>query len=123
MVFSQPLFPSVVPEVTIYDSDFTSGVTNKVVNKKGIIKKVIVSDGLSKIETENLAYDPYCGQPLLTRSTAEYEKDKDGNDSYVYNYNIPAYMGYNNMGPAYENTDLRFEIPLPSFPRVTQHLK
>jgi len=114
--------PSAIPEFTLYDSEFTSGVTNKVISKKGILKEVIVSDGLSKIQTENLAYDPYCGNAVLSRTTNEYEKDKDGNNSYVYDYKIPAYMGYDKLGPSYENANLKFSVPYPftsSLPNLT----
>lgn len=71
-------------------------VTNKIVNKTGIIKRTTATQRGSKVETENLVFDQYTGQPLLTSVTNEY-----GDEIYVYS--ILARDKYEGTGPAYKN--------------------
>ena len=71
-------------------------VTNKVVHKAGIMKKTTAITRGSKVETENLAFDQYTGQPLLSIVSNNFEDT-------VFNYSIKGYDVYEGMGPAYKN--------------------
>ena len=76
-------------------------VTNKVIRKVGILKKVVASDGQSIVETENKLFNPITGQPVLATVNNSF-------DDPVYNYQIPAHLVYDQMGPAYQNIGLSF---------------
>lgn len=71
-------------------------VTNKIVNKTGILKSVVVTQRGSIIQTENLVFDDMTGQPLLTSVTNDYG-DK------VYNYSILANEQYEGTRGSYQN--------------------
>jgi hypothetical protein len=71
-------------------------VTNKIINKSGIIKSLTASQRGSTVTTENLAFDDITGQPLLTTVTNDFG-DK------VYNYSILAKNQYEGTKGAYEN--------------------
>lgn len=71
-------------------------VTNKIVHKAGIMKKTTAITRGSKVETENLAFDQYTGQPLLSIVSNNFEDT-------VFNYSIKGYDVYEGMGPAYKN--------------------
>jgi hypothetical protein len=71
-------------------------VTNKIVNKAGIVQKVTAVQRGSVAETENLVFDDITGVPLLTSVTNDY-----GNK--VYNYSILARGVYDGTGAAYRN--------------------
>ncbi len=88
------LYP--IPSFTMNTEKTGTVVTNKIVNKTGILSKTIVKERGSEVETENLVFDQYTGQPLLTTITNNFE-DK------VYSYSILAHDKYDNMGPAYKN--------------------
>jgi hypothetical protein len=60
---------------------------------------VIAKTDQSTITTENLAFDPVTGQPLLTSVIDQYETP-------VYNISYPAYWYYKNMGPSSLNSNL-----------------
>lgn len=89
------------PEMGESKTKVRTAVTNKIIRKTGILKKVIAYDGQAKVETENLVYDKLTGQPVLTRVNNNY-------DDPIYSYNIPAYLVYEGMGAAYENWGLKF---------------
>lgn len=76
-------------------------VTNKVVNRRGILTEVQAYDGQSYIRTFNKVFDKYTGQPLLT-----YTENQLGGG--IYNYSVPAYMAYDNLGMAASNTGMKF---------------
>jgi hypothetical protein len=82
-------------------------VTNKIVSKSGVVKKVTAVQQGSKVETENLLFDDITGQPVLTTITNDFG-DK------IYNYNILGRDVYDRMGPAYKN------IGLSAFATVVQ---
>lgn len=71
-------------------------VTNKIFNKTGIVRKTVATERGSTVETENLVFDQYTGQPLLTSVTNAFG-DK------IYGYSILARDVYEGTGPAYQN--------------------
>ncbi|MCR8558152.1 hypothetical protein KXD93_10880 [Mucilaginibacter sp. BJC16-A38] len=75
---------------------FRSACAVKVSQYYGIIDSVVKKDNGSTIRTQNLAYDGQTGQPVVTRTQNEFNKD-------IYSLNIPAYWAYTKMGPAYQN--------------------
>lgn len=94
--------PVIVPIPLIYSSfrqsnyKFNSSVSNKVIQKYGIIKKVENYDQGALTIVQNEAFDPITGQALITSVNNEYQ-------DRVYNTNFPAYWTENRMGPAYQN--------------------
>lgn len=97
------IFPAIEawPTFTNHKSLFRTFVTNKVVHRTGILKRTKSKDLQTVNESEILAYDEKSGTPLLTKVTNEFGDD-------FYNYNVPAYYHYDNMGHAYENINFKF---------------
>jgi len=93
-----PVFFMLYPIPSFNWSEEKTGtvVTNKIVNKSGILKKVTATSRGSILETNNLVFDHITGQPLLTSVTNAFE-DK------VYNYTVLAKDAYPGTGPAYQN--------------------
>ncbi|MEM7655869.1 MAG: hypothetical protein AAF399_07050 [Bacteroidota bacterium] len=83
---------------------FRSVVATKVVDKYGILDRVIAHDLGSKVITQNEAWDAETGQVLLTRTTNEFEDP-------IYNFSYPAHWAYENMGQAYKNIGATFSSP------------
>lgn len=85
-----------VPTFSWQEEKTGTVVTNKIVSKAGIMKKVTATQRGSVAETENLAFDELTGQPLLTSLTNDYGDP-------IYNYSIMAREEYDRTGPAYRN--------------------
>lgn len=82
--------------------------TNKIIHQTGILVKTEAFDGQSKVTTENLKFDPLTGEPLLTKTTNNFDND-------IYNYAVPARWGYDGMGEAYKNIKYKFEGTITTF--------
>lgn len=105
-VASYPIpFPSFWPQVSKAETTFRTYVTNKVIHRSGILKRTVSRDLQTVNETEILAYDEKSGQPLLSKVKNEFGDD-------FFNYNIPAYYVYENMGHAYRNINFTFTTNL-----------
>ncbi len=85
-----------------YENSRYATVT-KLIQEYGILEKTIVEDENSIISTSNLLYDKYTGSVILTQTSNNF------NDP-IYNFNYPAYLAYENMGPAYKNQDVVFNL-------------
>lgn len=97
---------SAMPSFDCFEETVKSVAVTKVIYNTGILKTTCVYNKGSVITTENLQFDPYTGKALLTSVTNEFEQP-------VYNYSMPAYWYYHNMGSAAENYRARyFENPL-----------
>lgn len=96
--------PIPVPWINIGQSGthLKTAVTNKIIRRSGILKQVTASDGKSKVITDNICFDRYSGQPILTTVNNSF-------DDKIYNYSIPGHFAYEQMGPAYQNWGLKFE--------------
>ncbi len=88
------LYP--IPAVNYQAERVGTVVTNKIVSKSGIVKKVTAIQEGSIVETESLVFDDLTGNPLLTSVTNDYG-DK------IYNYSILAKDIYDRAGAAYKN--------------------
>lgn len=97
--------PTVWPSVNKAETTFRTYVTNKVIHRSGILKRTVSRDLQTVNETEILAYDEKSGQPLLSKVKNEFGDD-------FFNYNIPAYYVYENMGHAYRNINFTFTTNL-----------
>ncbi|MES2477739.1 MAG: hypothetical protein V4561_01540 [Bacteroidota bacterium] len=75
---------------------FQSLVTTKIIQQYGILKAIETIDHGAKTITENLVYDAETGNPLLTRTSNEFNE-------YTCNLTHPAYLAYEGMRPAYTN--------------------
>jgi hypothetical protein len=85
-------------------------ITSKVVNQKTYLMATTnITDGVTQT-TENLAFDKYTGDPVLTRTFDGYmapnekinlEKDPANvkHEGYYYAFNVPASWMYPSMGP------------------------
>ena len=87
---------SAIPSFDCFEEDVKSVATTKIIYRTGILESTKAYNNGSVITTTNLQYDPYTGQPLLTTVTNEFEQP-------VYQYNMPAYWYYPNMGSAADN--------------------
>ena len=87
---------SVMPSFDCFEEDVKSVATTKIIYRSGILRSTKAYNNGSVITTTNLKYDPYTGNPLLTTVTNELEQP-------VYNYSMPAYWYYSNMGSAADN--------------------
>jgi hypothetical protein len=96
-------FPYIFPNITIQSTTLETGVSNKLTTRKGILDKMIAYDGQSSVETDNLVFDPYTGNPVTTSVTDHFNQKK-------YNQSYPAYLGYSRMGPAYSNLNIMWDL-------------
>lgn len=94
--------PGPWPSYTSEKTQFRSATLTKVIQRFGILDKVVKRDLGSVVETENLAYDSQTGHVLLTKTTTDY------NDS-IFTMNFPAYWYYDGMGQAYRNIGLSYK--------------
>jgi hypothetical protein len=97
-IFPVPLTNLLQP--TIYEgTTYRAASLLKIVNHYGMLDSVVVIDKGSMVSTKNLVYDAETGNPILTRTSNEYNKP-------VYNFSYPAHWAYSGMGPAYKNIDV-----------------
>jgi len=99
--------PVVLPSITYEKTSFQYMVLTKVINRYGLIDKVIAHDLGSSVTTQNMAYDAETGEVLLTQTT-------NGFDDPVYSFTYPAHWAYDRMGAAYRNIGLTMSITSPS---------
>ncbi len=78
------------------DVMFRSAAATKVINRRGILDRVVVSDKGSVVTTKNLLFDAENGNALLTSVQNEF-------DDPLYSFAYPANWVYDGMGPAYQN--------------------
>jgi len=91
--------PGPWPSYTNEKTQFRSATFTKVIQRFGILDKVVKRDLGSVVETENLAYDSQTGHVLLTKTTTDY------NDS-IFTMTFPADWYYDGMGQAYKSIGL-----------------
>jgi hypothetical protein len=102
--FPTPLIlPSIWPSYNKDKTQFRSVSTTKVIQRFGILEETIAMDLGSVVHTSNLAYDSETGDVLLTETATNFE-DK------IYTFNYPGYWYYDEMGPAYQNIGLRWQM-------------
>jgi hypothetical protein len=77
--------------------------TNKIIHRSGILKSVKVTTDASSITSENVAFDLLTGEPLLTKVYNDFEDP-------LYNLSIPAYTQYEDVGAAFERTNIKINF-------------
>lgn len=93
--------PSWYPVTEHVESLYRALVTNKIIEKHGIIERVVVEDEGAVTEQRNLAYDAATGAPLLTSVTNSF-------DDPIYTYTYAAHNIYPGMDAAYTNVGATF---------------
>ena len=94
--------PTIWPTKKFQNTRFRGAVTTKVINKKGILRKVIAYDLGAQVTTENVAWDE-TGQVILTKTENEFGDP-------IYNFKYPAYWKYSGMDAASKNLMFRKSI-------------
>lgn len=116
-------FPWLMPHFEM--RRYRSCAITKVVQRYGVIDKVVAYQKGSLVTTENLLYDGETGDVLLTRTQNEF------NDP-VYQFNYPAHWAYSGMGPAYRNIAAIFHnisfsngkiINAPGYPGIEKYFE
>lgn len=79
--------------------------TTKIINRSGLLDRVVVHKDGSNLETYNILYDSESGEVLLTKTQNEFE-------DFEYNFNYPAHWVYDGMGQAYKNINSRGNITI-----------
>jgi hypothetical protein len=82
-----------IPNLTMEDTWFQSGVSVKVTNKYGIIKRISTFENGAKLNAENTVFDALTGEVVVSKVQNEFE-------DYHYNSTYPAHWVYEGMGPA-----------------------
>ncbi|WP_413318883.1 hypothetical protein [Mucilaginibacter sp. Mucisp84] len=82
---------------------FRSACAVKVSQYYGLVSSVVKTVNGSSVTTQNVAYDGQTGEPMLTRTQNEFNKD-------IFSLNIPAYWAYAAMGPASANQGMVFNL-------------
>ena len=75
---------------------FRGSTSIKAINRYAILEKTTKTINGSTSVTQNLLWDDYTGEVLLTRTNNEYK------DS-IYTFNYPAHWVYDGMGSAFKN--------------------
>lgn len=88
--------PTAIPGLEYAVNMFRSVVTNKVIQRVGILDHVVSEVDGARTTTTNLLFDAYTGDPLLTTTTNAWEDP-------VYTYTYAAHMAYDGMAGAYRN--------------------
>lgn len=107
------LYPSFSPSFSYSDLALRQHVTSKVVNQVSyLLSTTNITDGVAQT-TENLAFDRYTGDPVLTRTFDGYRSpqgeiftENSGptkHNGFYYSLNIPASWMYSSMEPKYNN--------------------
>jgi hypothetical protein len=96
LLFADIPIPYYIVKTNTEFKQFRSACAVKVSQNYGILNKVVKTVNGSSITTQDLAYDPVTGEPVVTSSQNEFNKT-------IYSVNLPAYWVYKGMGPAYQN--------------------
>jgi hypothetical protein len=91
--------PVALPGISIEKTRFNSAVTTKVINRYGLMDRVVAYDLGSSVATKNLLYDGQTGEVLLTETTNQFSDP-------VYSFTYPAHWAYDRMGSASMNVGL-----------------
>jgi hypothetical protein len=95
-------FLSFSPSYTYTESKMYQHTNSKIINYPAIQKSVLsYADGIYH-RTDNVAFSPYSGQPILTRTTDGYDKldlqQSSNHSGKYYAYKFPATGQYKNIG-------------------------
>ncbi len=96
LAFIPAVIPVIFPQYSATHNRLRTSVVTKVINRYGILDRIVAYENGASIETANLAFDPETGETLLTKTQNEY-------GDYIYNMTYPAHWCYSGMGNAYKN--------------------
>jgi len=101
-LFFAGAWPVILPSLlNLYQQErnqFRSAATMKVIQRYGILDSVVHIDKGSMVSSKNLLYDAETGDPLLVRTSNEF-------DDSLFQFTYPAHWVYKAAGPAYQNID------------------
>ncbi len=103
LVLPPPIFPMVIPNFSLTNNRISTHSVSNITRYPTILKKITqYKDGISS-STENIAFDKYTGNPIITKTFDSYHNipisDTEKNLGCIYNINVPAYWRYIEMGP------------------------
>ena len=101
----------ILPNVSIEKTRINTAAFNKIITKKGILKKKTVTENGASVSTENVLFDDKTGVVVLSKTTNEF------NDS-LYKFTYPAHWIYNGVGASYLSSDLDIAL-VPAPPNST----
>ncbi len=90
------VIPPILPTLSSEQTRFRSATTTKVINRFALLDETIAYDLGSVVSTKNLSYDAETGEVVLTKTKNDFNDE-------IYNYNYPAHLAYDRMGPGYKN--------------------
>ncbi len=93
---------SLIPKYSKSESAYKTLSFTKVVNRLGVLEKVVAEDLGSVVETKNVLYDRESGQVILTETQNQY-------DDPVFNFTYLASWVYKQMGPSYYNSGMEIK--------------
>jgi hypothetical protein len=112
-IFGIPLpIPGSFVSITKSENQTKTAVANKIISKTGILKQVDVYDGQSHLRTNNLVFDKFTGEPILTSVNNAFDKK-------IYSLNLPAHYTYDGMGASFQNYRLNFEAHISELEECT----
>jgi hypothetical protein len=91
-----PSVTMALPKANYEKRLYRGSTTIKLVNRFGILDKVVKTVNGSTSTTENLLWDAETGEVLLTKTNNEF-------DDPIYTFNYPAHWVYDGMGSAFRN--------------------
>lgn len=113
------VYPTGMPSFSYSESKLQTHVTSKIVKYPAILKKVTTfQDGIYHV-TQNLAFSPTTGEPLLTKTTDGYNQQNlqqsSNHDGSYLAYEIPATSAYKEMGQKAANERRKLTSNSPAF--------
>ncbi|ABG60449.1 hypothetical protein [Cytophaga hutchinsonii] len=99
--------PTSMPRASLSYSRCRTTVTNKIVNKFGIITSIENYNNGSKMTVSHKWFDAYTGQPLLTTINNHF-------DDPVYSYTLPAHLvnEYKRIGGKYNSQQFAAKVSI-----------
>ena len=76
---------------------------NKVIHRFGIVSGEVSFDGTSTVVANHQLYDELTGNPVLTQMTNEFGDP-------LFKYEVPAFLAYDGMAGAYQNSNVEFNV-------------
>lgn len=99
--FLPGIIPTLFSKTAFEEKRFRSMVLVKSIRQNGILKSTTTINGPARIKTENILWDAETGNPIVTKTTNEFEDP-------VYQVNLPAHLAYKQMGQEYQNIGAKF---------------
>ena len=92
-----------LPNMSVEESRINTVALNKIIQKKGIMTKKIVTENGASVATENILFDDQTGHVVISKTTNEF------NDA-VFKFHYPAQWIYDGLSASYVSSDLKFTL-------------